>query len=161
MTKWARLSRQDAWTTITRRSSPLHVIMRCDHDGGQNPAPATLDRSAGARHSRYAALDSLDRHRYRSLGGEALTVSNHALLRHQRAHRPANVLSVSRAPARPAGALVARVSPFSSLRCDYTRPSLFTDRRIPALRDKISSPRNTSSAGRKRPGLHSFGFASG
>src|SRR5438046_8480679 len=108
MTRWARLSRQDAWTTKTRTSSPLHVIMRCDHDGGQNPAPATLDRSAGARHSRYAALDSLDRHRYRSLGGEALTISNHALLRLQRAHRPANVLSFSRPPPRPAVARLAR-----------------------------------------------------
>src|SRR2546430_1034456 len=139
MTRWARLSRQDVWTTITRTSSPLHVIMRCDHNGGQNPAPATLDRSARARHSGHAAFDSLDRHRYRALGGEALTISNHALLRHQRAHRPADVLSVSKAPARPAGALLARVSPFSLLRRDYTRPSLFTDRRIPALQDKISS----------------------
>src|SRR2546430_4289501 len=96
MTRWAPLSRQDAWTTITRTSSPLHVIMRCDHNGGQNPAPATLDRSAGARHSRYAALDSLDRHGRGTLGREALTISNYALFCPQCSHRPANVLSISK-----------------------------------------------------------------
>src|SRR6266487_4001703 len=123
-----------------RTSSRLHVIMRHGRDGGQNPAHATLGRSARARHSRHAALDSLDRHRHWTLGGKALTISSYALLRHQRAHRPANVLSVSKAPARPSGPLVACVSPFSLLRRDYPRPSLFAYRRIPALRDKISSP---------------------
>src|SRR5205814_5602318 len=124
----------------TRTSSLLHVIMRYDRGGGQNPAYATLDRSARARHSRHAALDSLDRDRHWTLGGKALTLSSYALLHPQRAHRPANVLSVSKAPARPSGPLVACVSPFSLLRRDYPRPSLFAYRGIPALRDKISSP---------------------
>src|SRR5207253_7857568 len=55
----------------TRTSSLLHVIMRHDRGGGQNPAYATLDRSARARHSRHAALDSLDRDRHWTLGGKA------------------------------------------------------------------------------------------
>jgi len=136
----AKLSPQDAWTTITRMSSPLHVIMRCDHTGGQNPAHATLDRSAGARHSHNAALDSLDRHRRRTLGGKALTISNYALFCPQCSHRPSNVLSISKACARPSGPLVACISPFSLLRRDHPRPSLFAYRRFPALRDKISRP---------------------
>src|SRR5207237_1007642 len=124
----------------TRTNSPLHVIMRRDRNGGQNPAHATLDGSARARHSRHAALDSLDRHRRWTLGSKALTISNYPLLRFQGAHCPTNVLPISKARARPSCPLLACVSPFSLLRRDHPRSSLFAYRRFPAVRDKISSP---------------------
>src|SRR5260370_3275758 len=122
------------------RPPPSMKLGRRDHNGGQDPAPPTLDSPARARPSRHAALDSLDRHRRRTLGGKALTISNYTLLRFQRAHRPASILSILKARARSSGPLVACVSPFSLLRRDHSRPSLFAYRRFPAFRDKISSP---------------------